>query len=176
MFGPIVQGERVMLAPPEEEDVAVFTAWFADMRVTRTLMHPFARSIAQEKDWFEAAAADHNRVVWKIVAGEQAIGTTTLRVDWLNRQGMSGLLIGAVEEWGKGYATEAVRLRTTFAFGELGLERLGSESYGGNIGMHRALERSGYRAIGRKRRAAYSDGSWHDLIIFELLREEWELF
>jgi RimJ/RimL family protein N-acetyltransferase len=42
-----------------------------------------------------------------------------------------------------------------------------------NIGMHRALERSGYRRIGIRRQKFWRNGQWHDEIIFELLRDEW---
>ncbi|MBV9281844.1 MAG: GNAT family N-acetyltransferase, partial [Chloroflexi bacterium] len=70
-------------------------------------------------------------------------------------------------------ASEAVRLRTAYAFQELGLERLESQSFVPNVAMHRALEKSGYQRIGRKRHAVFRGGAWHDLVMFELLRDDW---
>jgi RimJ/RimL family protein N-acetyltransferase len=40
--------------------------------------------------------------------------------------------------------------------------------------MHRALEKSGYRKIARRRRMYLTEGAWRDDYVFELLREEWE--
>ena len=82
-------------------------------------------------------------------------------------------MIGDTSCWGRGYASEAVRLRTAYAFEELGLERLGSESFVENVRMHRALEKSGYHKIGRQRHYVYRGGAWHDVFLFELLREDW---
>ncbi len=39
MFGPVIEGERVRLEPPRVVDAATFQRWFADMEVTRYLMH-----------------------------------------------------------------------------------------------------------------------------------------
>jgi RimJ/RimL family protein N-acetyltransferase len=85
------------------------------------------------------------------------------------------MFLGDRSVWGRGYASEAVRLRTAFAFNELNLERLESESIAQNIGMHRALEKSGYQKIGRRRHVFYRSGQWLDSYIFELLRDEWQM-
>jgi hypothetical protein len=39
--------------------------------------------------------------------------------------------------------------------------------------MHRALQKAGYREVGRKRHYVFRGGVWHDAIIFELLRDDW---
>jgi len=83
-------------------------------------------------------------------------------------------VIGDRAARGKGYASEVVRLRTAFAFEELGLERLESETFTENAPMQRALETSGYRRIGTKRHYYYRGGTWHDIYLFELLRDEWQ--
>jgi RimJ/RimL family protein N-acetyltransferase len=103
------------------------------------------------------------------------VGNTGIHaIDRFNRRGETGLMIGDRSAWGRGYASEAVRLRTRFAFEELNLERLGSESLVENLAMHRALEKSGYQKIGRKRRYFFKGGQWHDVYVFEVLREEWK--
>jgi RimJ/RimL family protein N-acetyltransferase len=174
MFGPILRGERVRLEPPSSEDLPTYRAWFSNPEVTRTLLARFAPSEKAEEEWFERAGASEDQLYWRIVANEKTIGNTGIhRIDWINRGGRTGLVIGDTTAWGKGYASEAVKLRTEYAFNELGLERLGSESFVENIPMHRALEKSGYQKIGRERKAIFRSGCWHDLYLFEVLREEW---
>jgi RimJ/RimL family protein N-acetyltransferase len=174
MLGPSLQGELISLEPARPEDAPLRRRWFADLDVTRLYTSPGVPSLEGERESFERAARDDSLVLWRIDRAGVSIGQTFLHdVDWMNRHAGSGLWIGERSQWGKGYGTEAVRLRTAFAFEELGLERLETSSMAVNIGMHRALERSGYRRIGIRRQKFWRNGQWHDEIIFELLRDEW---
>ena len=51
-------------------------------------------------------------------------------INWRNRWATGGLFIGERSAWGRGYATDAVRIRTKFAFGELGLHRIEGHTIG----------------------------------------------
>lgn len=175
MLGPIITGDRLSLAPAQPDDLPLFCAWFADREVTRYLLTRFPPSPQQEEDWYKRIASSEHDVHWVMKLGGQTIGITGIHaIDWINRHATSGTLIGDRGNWGKGYATEAVRLRTAYAFNDLGLERLETESLAVNAGMHRALERSGYRRFATRRRYIYSDGGFQDVHLFELLRDEWQ--
>ena len=174
MLGPNLQGEVVSLEPVRPEDLPLISGWWAIHEVTRYWSGIGVPSMQQTDEWFERSARSDGDVVWTIRVGGRTIGHTHLTsIDWQNRSATSGLLIGEVDAWGEGYAGDSVRLRTRYAFEELGLERLESESVEGNVAMHRALEKVGYRKIGRKLRALYRGSVWHDSFLFELLREEW---
>lgn len=175
MLGPILRGQLITLEPARKEFLPEFIGWFADTEVTRYLLSRFPLSLKQEEEWFENTSQDRNTVHWTIMLGERPVGVSGIvAIDWISRGAKTGTIIGVKSEWGKGYATESVRLRTAFAFQELGLERLESESFAVNAGMHKALERSGYRRIGTRSRARFREGAWHDSVIFELLRSDWE--
>ena len=174
MFGPVLTGERVRLEPPRHEDAATRCRWFADLEVTRLYTSPGVPSLQQEEESFERSARDESTVLWRVTVEGRLIGSAFLcNIDWLNRYAGSGMMIGERSEWGKGYGSEVVRLRTDFAFRELGLESLGTSSIDTNVGMRRALERSGYRQIGARHHRFLISGAWHDEYQFELLREEW---
>ncbi len=175
MLGPVLVGERITLAPARPEHLPEFVRWFADLEVTRFLLVRFPFSEKQEQEWYDSVAGDRTCVHWAIFREERLIGVTGIhQIDWINRNAITGTILGVRDEWGKGFATEAVRLRTQFAFQELNLERLESQSFAENGGMHKALQRSGYREIGRRSHARFSEGSWHDIILFELLRDQWQ--
>jgi RimJ/RimL family protein N-acetyltransferase len=74
---------------------------------------------------------------------------------------------------GKGVRFGGGKSTNGYAFRELGLERLETETLAENSAMHRVLEKSGYQRIGRRRHRIYKGGEWHDAILFELVREEW---
>lgn len=174
MFGPVLRGDKISLEPPQPEDSGARVRWFADQRVARFYTSPGVPIEAQDRSSAERVARDESVVLWRIALDGRAIGNSTLfNIDRLNRHAGSSMMIGERSLWGRGFATEAVRLRTAFAFNELGLVRLESTSLVVNVGMHRALERSGYRKIARRRRHDFVDGSWHDDYVFELLRQDW---
>ena len=175
MLGPIIRGERLSLAPAGPDDLPLFCSWFARPDVTRYLLTRFVPSPQQEEEWFRRTSESVSDVYWVMKLQGKTIGSTAIHgIDWINRHATTGTMIGDPRHWGKGYATEATRLRTAYAFEELGLERLETESFAENVGMHRALERSGYTRIATRRHVMYAGGRWHDTYLFELLREDWE--
>lgn len=148
--------------------------WFSNLEVTRLYTSPGVPSLEQEEESFERSARDDSVILWRIDLNGESIGQSFLHeISWIDRRAMTGMWIGDPVHWGKGYGSEVVRLRTAFAFEELGLERLETASMDINIGMHRSLERSGFRRIGTRTRQHYNGGAWHDEHIFELLRHEW---
>jgi len=176
MLGPTLHGELISLEAATPEDLPLFCGWLADVEVNRYLSMQNVPSAKQEEEWYEATAASHHDVHWAVRAEGRTVGVSSLNgIDWTNRHARSGMFLGDRSVWGRGYASEAVRLRTAYAFNELNLERLESESIAQNIGMHRALEKSGYQKIGRRRHMFYRGGQWLDMYIFELLRDEWRI-
>ena len=177
MLGPILQGERVQLEPPRPEQAPTFMRWFADPEITRYLLVRVPPSQKQEEEWLEHMAKSPDDVLWAIHRREDGglVGTTGLhRIDWRHRHAWSGVLIGDKTAWSKGYATEAMRLRTGYAFQELGLEKLLTSVYAGNEASRRALHKVGYHQCGLWRRNRFFDGQWHDEWLGEILREEWK--
>jgi RimJ/RimL family protein N-acetyltransferase len=180
MFGPVIEGEHVRLEPPRLEALALFQRWFADMNVTRYLAHRHPPSQRQEDAFLEEAAADANRVLWGIALrdGTEAgklIGATVLeKIDWRNRDAESGIMIGDTSEWRRGRASEAMRLRTAYAFLELGLRKVWTGVWLPNHGSRRALEKAGYRQCGLQRQHFFVNGQRLDVWLAEIHRDEWE--
>lgn len=174
MLGPVLRGDKLSLEPATTGDLPLFCAWFANTEVTRLLIMRFPPSLEMEEEWFKRTAASNDTVYWVMKVEGRTVGSSAIHeIDWMSRQATTGTIIGDPADWGKGYATEATRLRTAFAFDELGLERLETESFAENVGMHHALQRAGYREIGRRRHARFGGGTWHDTLLFELLHEDW---
>ncbi|HYB40803.1 MAG TPA: GNAT family protein [Candidatus Methylomirabilis sp.] len=177
MFGPVVEGERVRLEPPRVDCASIYLRWFADMEVTRYLLYRHPPSLRQEGDFLDKAAEDPHVVLWSIAAKEDGrlIGATALeKIDWRTRDASSGIVIGERSEWRRGRASEAMRLRTEYAFAELGLRKLWTGVWLPNHGSRRALEKAGYRQCGLMRRHAFVAGRWLDVWLAELHREDWE--
>ena len=177
MFGPVIEGERVRLEPPQPEQSSVYLRWLADMEVTRYLRNQHPPSVRQDEESLEKAAEDPRRVLWAIALKESGklIGATVLeKIDWRNRDAESGIMIGDKSEWRRGYASEVMRLRTEYAFTELGLRKVWTGVEMPNVASRRALEKAGYRQCGLQRRHFFTNGQWHDVWLAEIHREDWE--
>lgn len=174
MFGPIIEGQRIRLVPVTLEMLSNYPTWFADSEVNRYVGVTGVPTMKYEQDWYDRIAASKEDIVWAIVVGDKHIGTTGIhRIDWRNRHALTGNMIGEKSEWGKGYGSEAVRLRTRYAFFETPLEKLETEVFMDNIGSRRCLEKVGYRQYGTARRHIFRHGKWNDMWLADLLRDEW---
>lgn len=175
MLGPILNGQIVTLAPIKPEHLEHYVEWFADPQVTRFLGQDTAVTLQQEHDWLEGVARSEREVLWGIfVEGRHIGGTAVSRINWRHRHGMTGTMIGDRTWWGRGIATEAMTLRTDYAFGELGLEKLITQVVEDNVASRRALEKVGYTTAGIYRRHEFRENHWRDVWIGELLREAWQ--
>src|SRR5215471_15698547 len=95
-------------------------------------------------------------------------------IDWRTRAAESGIMIGDKREWRRGRASEAMRLRTEYAFRELGLRKVWTGVWLPNHGSRRALEKAGYRQCGLMRRHFFGNGQWFDVWLAEIHRDDWE--
>ena len=175
MFGPLLKGGHVTLRPGRDEDAAHFVRWFADMEVTRYLNRRMAFALYQEQEFLKKIGESKDDVWWVIEAQDKPIGATGIHaINWLDANGVTGIVIGEKDCWGKGYATEAMQLRTRYAFRELNLHKLLTEVDAENVASRKALERSGYRTVGIRREQSFREGKWKDRWLGEVLREDWE--
>lgn len=77
-----------------------------------------------------------------------------------------GFLIGDKREWGKGYATQAIKLICDYAFHNLGIKKISAGVYHVNIGSQKALRKAGFAKEGCLRSQWICDQKRVDGILF----------
>ena len=111
-----------------------------------------------------------------LVDGDPCIGSTGLiNLDWRNRSGELGIVIGKRDYLGKGYGKEAVDLLLGFGFNELNLHRIGLQVFDFNERAIRSYTKSGLVEEGRLREAFYREGAFHDIVLMGITEEEFRL-
>jgi RimJ/RimL family protein N-acetyltransferase len=176
MLGPVLAGERIRLEPPRLEYAPAYVRWFGDQVVTRFLIVRNPTTLARQQAWIERMAGSRDDVLWAMVRATDGglIGNLGLhKIGWRQRNAEMGYVIGERDQWGKGYATEAVELATAFGFVELGLHKMYATVVAGNEASRRALEKNGYRQCGLYKKHRYVEGQWRDLWVGEILKDEW---
>lgn len=175
MFGPVLRGEKCTLRPPRKEELSVYQRWFEDVDVIRFMPGIGPYSDSQEEEWFKGVGESENGITWAIEVDGRPVGMTGIHgLDFRHGTGESGITIGDKSMWRKGVASEAMALRTRFAFRELNLHKVKSRAFMENEASKRALQKAGYRESGVLREEFFRDGRWHDVWMSEVLREDWE--
>ncbi len=95
-------------------------------------------------------------------------------IEWTNGNAHLRLGIGAPEDRRKGYGTQALQMLLRFAFAELNLFRVTARVPEYNDGALALVRKFGFVEEVRRREALERDGHFWDLIVFGLLRSEWE--
>ena len=75
--------------------------------------------------------------------------------------------------WGQGLMSEAVNAMIEFGFTRMALNRVVIRMDPRNTGSWRVAEKCGCRFEGIARRAIYTKGAFHDLMVWAILREDW---
>lgn len=80
--------------------------------------------------------------------------------------------IGEKQCWGRGYATEAIKLITTFGFDQLGLCSIQAGLYESNVASMKALLKSNFKLVGRYLKQLKNKNCREDHLLFQCLPEK----
>ena len=171
-----LRGERIHLVPLDADlHLENYVRWLNDPEVNRWLLRFMPLTRLEERGWFERVGkGTEKNGVWAIhdENGRHIGGTGIHSINWHDRSAVTGIVIGERSAWGQGYGTEVMRVRTKWAFEELGLHRLESECFVENEASAKCLAAAGYRRIGIARKRRWRHGQWHDTILWEVLAED----
>ncbi len=78
-----------------------------------------------------------------------------------------------MDEWGKGYGTDAVNAIVGFGFAELRLERIWLNVWTENDRARRAYEKAGFVLEATLRHDRYEGGRYTSGHVMSILRDEW---
>lgn len=100
-------------------------------------------------------------------------GTSLFNLSWTNRSAVFGISIYDPTNRGKGYGQEATSLILDFAFKNLNLNRVELYRFDFNKRAEKCYANVGFKEVGRRRKARFIDGEYHDDIVMDILKEEW---
>jgi RimJ/RimL family protein N-acetyltransferase len=171
-------GEKCYLSPCAPEDAEAWARWHNDLQVSLPLgdeaYTPFPLPKSEEAVASIIRDQDH---VFSIVDLEmdEVIGRCMLfDIDWVNRMAMLGIVIGEQAYWGRGYGQEATRLLLDYGFNLLNLNSVMLGTFAFNQRAIHCYEQVGFKVIGRRRQARIIAGVKHDVLLMDILADEFE--
>jgi RimJ/RimL family protein N-acetyltransferase len=155
-----------------------YQGWLADPQVNRFLETRWrAQTLPDIRAFVTAMLASETDYLFAIVdpADGTHVGNIKLGpVNWTHRFADVSYFVGERDRWGRGLASQAIRLAAAFGFERLDLNRVQAGLYASNVGSARALERAGFRREGVWRQQLRGAEGWEDHVWFGQLRDEWQ--
>lgn len=141
----ILKTERLLLRPMVQSDAPALFAILADPQAMRFWHRPAINrlAVAEEMVREQIEAGAHCRY-WTVWRDDDAIGSCDLSfIDPGTARAETGFLFRR-DQWGQGYAGEAMAAVTAHAFTALGLDLLIAWTQERNAAARRVLERLGF--------------------------------
>ncbi|MEU6788070.1 GNAT family N-acetyltransferase [Nonomuraea angiospora] len=172
----MLTGDLIRLRPLEPSDAELMWRWNHDPEVGRWMFSSYPESLAQITRRFEDLPRNSYTSAFfgiELLNKRQLIGSVRLR-DAEPETGAAelDLRIGDKEYWGRGYATDTVKVICRYGFAEMRLHRIRLSVVAENAAAIRVYEKVGFVVEGREREAFRRDGTWHDMVLMGLLEGE----
>ncbi|WP_077324229.1 GNAT family N-acetyltransferase [Virgibacillus siamensis] len=176
----LLEGNKIKLARFKEEDLNVMEQWYQDEEFMHLMdaSPAFPKTEEELKEWYVKKHKEYGDYLFsvRVLESGDLIGFVALdSIDWANRNAWLALGIGDKANWNKGYGQEILRLALAFAFSELNLNRIQLTVFENNKRAIAAYEKCGFRHEGGHREYLLRNGKPEDMLLFGILRREWEI-
>jgi ribosomal-protein-alanine N-acetyltransferase len=161
----------ITLRPLTRSDAGYYR-WFNDLDVTDGNSHGVYFMTYEEcVDYIEHTS---DFVVGIIASTGIHIGNVALQnINNIYRSADLSIIIGEKDYWGKGYGKQACTQMIEHAFNAMNLRRLSLGTFETNDAMKALAVSLGFQWEGLRRKAAWKNGRYVDIVEYGLLREEW---
>jgi ribosomal-protein-alanine N-acetyltransferase len=172
----ILQTDKIYLQILSDQNVSPdYASWMNDYEITRFLESRWKYQTTESVLDFVRYInkSDHDILFGIFLQTEKKhIGNIKIgNINWIHRNADVGLLIGDRNSWGKGYASDAIKLVTTYAFEALNLHKLIAGIYKGNEGSYKAFLKAGWSDIGIMKEHRFFEGKYVDEYLVEILSD-----
>jgi RimJ/RimL family protein N-acetyltransferase len=169
-------GAKCYLSPVSQEDAEGWTKWDNDLDVAVPLGSEACTPVSIEKsrEWIDLAIKKQDPIFSIIdLETDRLIGRVLLfGVSQIDRQANIGIVIGEKDYWDRGYGAEALSLMLDHAFNALNLNSVMLGTFDYNERAIACYRKLGFKLIGRRRQARILGERKYDLVLMDLLAEE----
>lgn len=172
------EGDLVRLVPlDDQKHFENYIMWLNDAEITDGLLigdYPLTR-LAENEILERLSKVNTEDIIFAIETLDGVhLGSSGIhRIDYRSGTCTTGSFIGDKSYWGKGYGTDAARVRAKYCFEVLNLRMLYTAYLDGNEASRKMSEKVGYRECGRYPEKFWKRGRYRDEVIMYLDRETW---
>ncbi len=174
----MINGKNVSLRGLELADVQELMKHWNKKEVKKFLLTISPHSLEEEVEWIKSTWERRKKgesyiFAIELLSEQLHIGNIELRIaDQISRRGEVGIVIFNSDFCSKGHGTEALRLLLDYGFKALNLNSIELQVFETNLRAIRCYNKVGFKEVGRRRKARFSEGKYIDLLIMDILRQE----
>lgn len=174
-----LEGKNIFLSPLSKEDsLENYVMWFNDQQTTLYMGSGRFPVVVENLKGYVAGFSDIKGGMLLGIFTKQNqshIGNITLQhIDWQNRFGEIGVVIGDKESRNRGFAREAIKLIAKHAFDKMNLRKIYAGMVVGNDASRKAFEEVGFKVEGVLREHFFLEGEYLDCYRLGLLKSEFQ--
>ncbi len=169
-----IEGRSIQLRDVRIEDAdGPYTDWMNDTDVVRyTESRHTGHSCDSIAAYVAKMAGSPDNLFLAITDREDGTHIGNIKIgpiDWRNRIGDLGLIVGDRRYWGRGMATEAISLVSAYAFEQAQLHKVTASCFAPNVAAIRAFLKAGYSEEGIRRAHWLLEGRWSDIVMLGMI-------
>lgn len=170
-----IKGEQVLLRFIEPDDLEAIREMTNDADQEYMIGGwSFPAAKKHQEDWYQRVLSDRNNIRLAIEYDNTFVGLVTLTdIDWKNGKAETGIRLTLSAPKQKGIANDALKALLKYAFDELNLQRVYATVLEHNIASKKLHDKCGYVVEGTLRKSIYKRGSYHDVYVMGLLKEDY---
>lgn len=164
----------IQFKPIQEEHLELILEWRTLEHVTKYMYTDIEFNIKKQKEWYQSTLNDPNNFYWVIYFRDTPIGLISInKLEKTNKHCTFGYYLGDLN-----YSIVAGRIHPylyNFIFKSLNLNKAYAEVMEGNESMMKMHKHYGFREVGIYRNHIYKYNRFHDIYLFELLSDTWNI-
>ncbi|MFA4941300.1 MAG: GNAT family N-acetyltransferase [Patescibacteria group bacterium] len=173
----IINGKQIYLRSLTKRNATKnYCSWLNDEEVNKYLVNKYRNGAKATIKELRSYIDEKNKSQESIFLGifykknNKHIGNIKLEpIDLKRRSAITGILIGDKNYWGRGVASEAIKLIITFSFKKLGLVELNLGVLPENKSARRVYEKNGFKLDRIKKKSIKLDGRFYDNYLMKLI-------
>ena len=170
-------GDNIYLSPISLDDIEEYAEMVNDIKVSVGLGYLSYTNIIDfesEKE-FLISVKKEKRFAVRLLENDELLGNVGFKsVGEIHRTAEMGIMLGNPKYQRKGYGMEAINLLLDYGFSFLNLRNISLNVFEYNEVAYNLYKKIGFKEAGRLRKAVEIMGKTYDVIIMDMLKEEFQ--
>jgi UDP-4-amino-4,6-dideoxy-N-acetyl-beta-L-altrosamine N-acetyltransferase len=158
----------------KEEYLEMVLKWRVQPDVAKFMATEVEYDMDQQKRWFDKISQDNSCQYWIITYNAVPVGLIGLvDTDWTHRFTIWSYYIGEAK-YRKSLGGIAPLYLYNYVFNDLKLNKIFANVMVGNTSVIKLFKFFGFREVGIYKQHYYKKGRYHDIMMLELLADQWK--
>ena len=170
-------GDNVYLSPISLDDVEEYTEMVNNIEVSIGLgcvVYTNIMDFESEKELLNSIKKEKIFAV-RLLENDELLGNVSFKsIGEIHRTAEMGIMLGNPKYQRKGYGMEAINLLLDYGFSFLNLRNISLNVFEYNEVAYNLYKKAGFKEAGRLRKAVEIMGKTYDVIIMDMLKEEFQ--